>query len=145
MTAHRVGLTAGASSRGEATTAGKRDDGHAGLPETLPAPGFEHIDAEKCRSFRHSMELVGKKWTAGVLLAGMRGARRFVEYRALIDGISDRLLAQRLKELEAHGLIERSVVPTTPVLVTYRPSERADALMRALHPLIAWSFQDAER
>lgn len=112
-------------------------------PTSVPA--FEHIDEAKCRSFQNVVELVGKKWTAGVLLAGMRGARRFIEYRAHVDGISDKLLAQRLRELKAEGLIERVVVPTTPVLVTYRPTERARGLMRALHPLVEWSVRDLER
>ncbi|GAA3237572.1 hypothetical protein GCM10017691_36890 [Pseudonocardia petroleophila] len=104
-----------------------------------PAAGFEHIDEERCRGFQASIELVGRKWTAGILLAGMRGARRFVEYRALVAGISDRLLTQRLKELEDDGLVERTVVPTMPVLIRYEPTERARGLMQALHPLIAWS------
>jgi DNA-binding HxlR family transcriptional regulator len=107
-------------------------------------PAFDHIDDERCRSFQESLELVGKKWTAGILLAGMRGARRFIEYRSMVPGISDRLLAQRLRELEAEDLVERTVVPTSPVLVTYRPSERARGLMRVLHPLVAWSVQDQE-
>ncbi|WP_353962607.1 helix-turn-helix domain-containing protein [Streptomyces sp. NBC_00378] len=46
--------------------------------------------------------------------AAAQGARHFGDYRALINGISDRLLSQRLKELEAAGLIERTVIPTTP-------------------------------
>ena len=111
-------------------------------PTPVGQAGFEHIDEEKCRSFQNAVELVGKKWTAGILLAGVRGARRFVEYRGHVEGISDRLLAQRLKELEAEDLVERTVVPTTPVLVTYRPTERAMGLMRALNPLIAWSAED---
>jgi DNA-binding HxlR family transcriptional regulator len=109
---------------------------------TSVALGFERIDEEKCRTFQNAVELVGKKWTAGILLAGMRGARRFVEYRAHGAGISDKLLAARLRELEADDLIERIVVPTTPVLVTYRPSRRAVSLMRALHPLVEWSIRD---
>lgn len=108
-------------------------------------PDFEHIDEEKCRGFQAAVELVGRKWTAGILLAGMRGARRFGEYRAHVTGISDRLLSQRLQELEADGLVERTVVPTTPVLITYRPSRRAAGLMQALHPLVQWSVQDRER
>lgn len=110
--------------------------------ETVPVAGFEHIDAERCRSFLPTIELVGRKWTAGILLAGIRGARRFVEYRAHVAGISDRLLVQRLRELEGDGLVERVVVPTTPVLVTYRPTERAIGLVRALQPLIEWSLAD---
>ncbi|MBW0092322.1 helix-turn-helix transcriptional regulator [Pseudonocardia sp. KRD-184] len=103
---------------------------------------YDHIDEEKCRSFQSAAELVGRKWTAGILLAGLRGARRFVEYRAHVAGISDRLLAQRLRELEEQRLVVRTVTPTTPVLVTYRPSERARGLMRAIHPLVAWSLED---
>lgn len=110
--------------------------------ESLPVAGFEDIDEERCRSFQATVEVVGRKWTAGILLAGIRGARRFVEYRAHVVGISDRLLAQRLRELEVDGLVERVVVPTTPVLVTYRPTQRAIGLLRALQPLIEWSLAD---
>ncbi|SFJ28979.1 DNA-binding transcriptional regulator, HxlR family [Amycolatopsis sacchari] len=108
-------------------------------------PAFEHIDDERCRGFQDAVELVGRKWTGGILLAGVRGAQRFVEYRAMVAGISDRLLAQRLRELEAEELIERVVVPTTPVLVTYHPTERARSLMSALQPLVRWSEEDRAR
>lgn len=99
------------------------------------------IDDERCRGFIGVVELVGKKWNSGILLAGLRGARRFVEYRAMLDGISDRVLAQRLRELEQHGLLERTVVPTTPVLVRYRPTGRGESLVRALQPLVSWHEQ----
>lgn len=115
------------------------------MPQRRTETAFQYIDDEKCRGFQDAVELVGKKWTAGILLAGVRGARRFVEYRARVPGISDRLLAQRLKELEDEELIERVVVPTTPVLVTYRPTSRAHGLMRALHPLVVWSQEDRAR
>jgi DNA-binding HxlR family transcriptional regulator len=114
----------------------------AHLMSDNPTPGFESIDEELCRSFQRSAELVGRKWTAGILLAGILGARRFIEYRRHVDGISDRLLTQRLRELESEGLISRQVVPTTPVLITYQPTERAIGLMRALHPLVKWSIDD---
>ena len=107
--------------------------------------GFEHIDAEKCRSFERSAELMGRKWTAGIMLAGMLGARRFVEYRGHVEGVSGRLLTQRLRELEVEGLLERRVVATTPVQITYQPTERGIGLMRALHPLITWSVADQRR
>jgi DNA-binding HxlR family transcriptional regulator len=107
-----------------------------------PERGFEHVDEQMCRSFQQSAELVGRKWTASILMAGMLGARRFAEYRTRVPGISPRLLTLRLRELEADGLVVREVVPTFPVLITYTPTERGAGLMRALQPLIAWSVDD---
>ncbi|MFJ9553975.1 winged helix-turn-helix transcriptional regulator [Nocardiopsis sp. NPDC101807] len=106
------------------------------------ADDFAYIDDEVCRSFQRSVEIVGRKWTASVLLASVRGARRFVEYRAYVPGISNQLLSQRLRELQSHGLIDRTVVPTTPVQILYRPTERGAGLMRVLHPLVEWSVEN---
>jgi DNA-binding HxlR family transcriptional regulator len=98
------------------------------------------IDEEACRRFTASVEFAGRKWNAAILLAGVRGARRFSEYRAHIAGISDRLLAARLRELEAEGLIERHVRATTPVSVSYTPSSRAIQLIELLQPLAEWGL-----
>jgi DNA-binding HxlR family transcriptional regulator len=100
---------------------------------------FEHIDEEECRRFQASAELAGRKWNAAILLAGARGARRFSEYRALVEGISDRLLTARLKELELEGLIDRDVQPTMPVSITYSLTESGHQLISLLHPLVNWS------
>lgn len=104
-----------------------------------PDPGFEHIDDELCRTFQTHLEVVGRRWNSGIMLAAVRGATRFSEYRAMVTGISDRLLAQRLRELEGEGLIERTVVPTTPVLVQYRPTARGRELLHILQPLVGYS------
>jgi DNA-binding HxlR family transcriptional regulator len=112
------------------------------VDDGVPEPGFGGIDDELCRSFQAHLEVVGRRWNAGILLASVRGALRFSEYRAMIPGISDRLLAQRLRELEAEGLIERTVVPTSPVLVHYRPSRWGRELLQILQPLIFWSHED---
>lgn len=84
------------------------------------------------------LNIVGRRWAGAVLLACTRGARRFSEYRRLITGISDRLLSQRLKELESLELLEREVIPTTPVQILYRPSPRGEELIAALQPLLGW-------
>jgi DNA-binding HxlR family transcriptional regulator len=97
------------------------------------------LDAEECRRFQISVELAGRKWSAGILMAGARGARRFSEYRALVSGISDRMLAARLKELEQEGLIERLVQPTTPVSISYSLTTSGRQLISLLHPLVTWS------
>lgn len=97
------------------------------------------IDEEECRRFQVAAELAGRKWNAAILMAGGRGARRFSEYRSLVDGISDRLLASRLKELEAEGLIARDVQPTTPVSIAYSLTVSGEELLSLLHPLVGWS------
>lgn len=86
------------------------------------------------------LERLGRRWTGAVLTAGTQGARRFGEYRRMIDGISDRLLSQRLKELEALGLLEREVIPSTPVQILHRPTRRGETLVVALRPFIAWGM-----
>jgi DNA-binding HxlR family transcriptional regulator len=100
-----------------------------------------HIDEAACRRFQHSVEFAGRKWNAAILLAGVRGARRFSEYRAAVDGISDRLLAARLKELEDEGVIERHVRATTPVTISYTPSASGLQLIEVLQPLVEWEVE----
>ncbi|MFC3501248.1 winged helix-turn-helix transcriptional regulator [Micromonospora krabiensis] len=102
---------------------------------------YQDIDDTGCRVFQDALELVGRRWTGAILLAGMRGARRFGEYRAAVTGISDRLLAQRLKELENDGLIERTVIPSSPVQIRYAPTRDGGQLMALLQPLIDWSHR----
>jgi DNA-binding HxlR family transcriptional regulator len=96
------------------------------------------IDDETCREFQSSIELVGRRWSAAILLALARGAERFGEVQHAVDGISSRLLAVRLKELEDQKLIERTVVPTTPVQIRYTLTTRGRELLTGLVPLIRW-------
>jgi DNA-binding HxlR family transcriptional regulator len=100
---------------------------------------FSHINDDECRTFQVAAELAGRKWNAAIILAGARGARRFSEYRSLVSGISDRLLAARLRELEEEGLMKRDVQPTTPVSISYEPTESGRELITLLHPLMQWS------
>ena len=62
----------------------------------LEAGELAQIDDETCRKFIAGVELAGKRWSAAILLAAARGAVRYSEYHRMIDGISERLLAQRL-------------------------------------------------
>jgi len=115
-------------------------------PDTAPreagprrkASGWELIDDEECRRASAIVERVGRRWNSGILLAIARGASRFTEIVARVDGLSDRMLAARLKELEQIGLIDRIVEPTTPVSVRYRLTTRGQDLLAALQPLAAY-------
>lgn len=104
-----------------------------------------HIDEEACRRFQSTVEFAGRKWNAAILLAGVRGARRFSEYREAVTGISDRLLAARLRELELEGLMERHVRATTPVTVNYNPSSDGLRLIELLQPLTEWGLEHGRR
>lgn len=115
------------------------------MSDALRDPVFETIDDEKCRMFVEHLELIGRRWVGAIIMAGVRGARRFSEYRTVVEGISDRLLSVRFKELEAEGLIERVVTPTTPVSISYLPTRRGRELLAAVQPLTSWAIADAER
>ena len=103
-------------------------------------PASHGPDSESCLRFQEVIELVGKRWSASILLAATRGAERFGEYRDLVTGISERLLSERLKELEHFQLIERTeTAPATgPVQIRYTLTPRGEDLIRQLEPLMEW-------
>lgn len=100
--------------------------------------GWELIDDDECRRATGIVELVGRRWSSSVLLALARGAERFGEVLGLVSGLSDRMLAVRLKELERAGLVDRLVEPTTPVTVHYRLTPRGRDLLASLQPLVRY-------
>ncbi|MEU6577870.1 helix-turn-helix domain-containing protein [Streptomyces sp. NPDC046805] len=108
------------------------------MPPEPKNEDFARIDDEACRKFIAGIELAGKRWSASILLAAARGAERYSEYHRMIEGISQRLLAQRLRELTEHELLQRDVIPTTPVQVRYTLSGRGRELLASLVPLIRW-------
>jgi DNA-binding HxlR family transcriptional regulator len=97
-----------------------------------------HVDDEQCRLFQSSVELVGKRWSSGILMAIAQGASRFSDVIAAVPGLSDRLLSQRVRELEAANLLRREVIATTPVQIRYHLTPRGLDLMRSLQPLVGW-------
>jgi DNA-binding HxlR family transcriptional regulator len=105
----------------------------------MPQPAALHIDDNECHRFQSFIELIGRRWNSAILLAINLGATRFSGILLAVPGLSDRLLSQRLKELEHAGLVTREVFPTTPVQVSYQLTERGLDLMRSLQPLVGWS------
>jgi DNA-binding HxlR family transcriptional regulator len=96
------------------------------------------IDDASCREATSALEFVGRRWTGAIMLALGRGATRFGEIEAAVDGLSARLLTARLRELDEHGIVEREVTPTTPVSVRYRLTPRGRDLLDAMQPLQAY-------
>jgi DNA-binding HxlR family transcriptional regulator len=92
-----------------------------------------------CPHFHAAIELIGKRWTGAILCALTDGPLRFGELVRTIPGLSDRLLSQRLRELEDEGLVEREVEAGTPVRVTYSLTEKGASLRPAITELKAWA------
>ncbi len=81
---------------------------------------------------RETASLLVRRWQLSILYAALSGALRFNEFADAITGISPRMLAERLRDLEAAGLVQRTVLPTSPPTVEYRLTERG----RRLGPLL---------
>jgi len=92
-----------------------------------------------CEHFQRAAELIGKRWNPQVVRALQSDVTRFSELRASIPPISDALLSDRLKELEAEGIVVREVTPTTPVRITYSLTERGRDLTKVMDELGRWA------
>ncbi len=92
-----------------------------------------------CPFYHEAVELVGRRWTGAILRVLMDGALRFSEVASSIPELSDRLLSERMKELEARGMVERTVVPGPPVQVRYELSKMGRELEPALSELQSWA------
>ena len=92
-----------------------------------------------CSLYHRAIELVGKRWTGAILLVLLDGPAHFSEVRDLVPDISDRLLSERLKELEAEGIVERSVLGGSPVRVEYAMTDKGRALEPTVRALKSWA------
>lgn len=97
------------------------------------------LDLHVCSVFHSAIELIGKRWTGAILTVMLQGASRFCEIREGIPGISDRLLVERLKELEDNGIVMRSVTDARPPQVSYRLTEKGEALGPVLDSVGSWA------
>jgi DNA-binding HxlR family transcriptional regulator len=95
--------------------------------------------SEVCPHFHVAIELIGKRWTGAIVCSLTERPMRFGELRRAVPGLSDRLLSQRLRELEESGLVQRDVEAGTPVRVTYSLTRRGEELGPAIHELRAWA------
>jgi DNA-binding HxlR family transcriptional regulator len=92
-----------------------------------------------CPLFHAAIELIGKRWTGAIISALTEGPLRFGELARAVPGLSDRLLSQRLRELEDKGLVEREVEAGTPVRVIYSLTEKGTELRPAIGELKQWA------
>ncbi|MFB3738395.1 MAG: winged helix-turn-helix transcriptional regulator [Candidatus Velamenicoccus archaeovorus] len=92
-----------------------------------------------CHHFHHAVGILARRWTPEILRALLSGLTRFSAFTAAIPGLSDRLLSERLKELEQEGIVVRTVIPSTPVRVEYHLTPKGQDLGQAMHAISAWA------
>ena len=92
-----------------------------------------------CARYHRAVELIGGRWTGAVIQLLLNGRMRFAQLRDAIPEISDRMLSERLRELETEGIVDRIVIPETPVRVEYALTEKGRALEHALAALGKWA------
>src|SRR5262245_57167008 len=92
-----------------------------------------------CPFYHQAVELIGRRWTGAIVRALLTGIDRFGDLAATVPGLSDRMLSERLKELEAEGVVERRVIPAMPVRIEYRLTEKGLALAGVVEAISAWA------
>jgi DNA-binding HxlR family transcriptional regulator len=95
-----------------------------------------------CPYYHEAVELIGRRWTGAIVAVLMDGgSMRFSEISHAVPELSDRLLSERMKELEARGIVERRVQPDSPARVDYALTEMGHELAPTLQRLKSWSHR----
>jgi DNA-binding HxlR family transcriptional regulator len=97
-----------------------------------------------CPVFQSAVELIGKRWSGAILRAMLAGSVRFSDFLAQVPGLSDRLLSERLRELESAGIVDRVVFPEVPVRVEYRLTEKGRELREIVLRISDWADRWSE-
>ena len=109
-------------------------------PEPDPPAGHDVSDSHCCPYYHEAVELIGRRWTGAIVAVLLAGEPlRFSQIAAAVPQLSDRLLSERMKELEARGLVARDVDKGPPVRVTYRLTDMGRALAPAVDELHSWA------
>src|SRR5436305_12773530 len=104
-----------------------------------PSQAEGYAPSACCPLYHEAVELVGRRWTGAILRVLMDGPLRFSQIAQAVPELSDRLLSERMKELEARGIVERTVIPGPPLRVEYSLSKMGAELEPALVELQAWA------
>ncbi|WP_286892880.1 helix-turn-helix domain-containing protein [Thermobacillus sp.] len=92
-----------------------------------------------CPKYESAAEILGKKWTGLIIYVLLGGPKRFKEIKELIPDMSDKMLTDRMKELEAQDIVKRSVYPEMPVRIEYELTPKGKALEPVIQSIRRWS------
>ncbi|WP_217592167.1 helix-turn-helix domain-containing protein [Cohnella sp. GbtcB17] len=91
-----------------------------------------------CPKYEHAAELLGKKWTGLIVRVLMGGPKRFKDMKEQIPDMSDKMLTDRMKELESSGLVKRTVYPEMPVRIEYELTDKGRDLENVIESIQNW-------
>ena len=95
--------------------------------------------SQVCSRFHRAIELIGSRWTGAILQTLLQGRNRYGAIKAAIPDLTDRMLSERLRSLEAENLVLRIVVPESPVRVEYELTPKGRELQDALKEIGTWA------
>ena len=96
-------------------------------------------NSQLCPRYHQAVELLGRRWAGAIIRLLLSGPMRYNELRAGIPDISDRMLAERLKELEAEDIVIRTVIPEAPIGVEYGLTDKGRALEAPVNAIGKWA------
>ncbi|GHO80117.1 transcriptional regulator [Ktedonobacter sp. SOSP1-85] len=94
-----------------------------------------------CPRYKYAVQLLGKRWTGLILATLLHGPKRFGEITMAVEGLSDRMLSDRMRELEGEGIVERVVYPDIPVRVEYHLTDKGHNLEPVIEAIHQWAKQ----
>ena len=97
------------------------------------------IVPQVCSRFHRAVELIGSRWTGAIIHTLLQGKTRYAALKAAIPDITDRMLSERLRSLEAEDLVTRWVIADTPVRVEYELTDKGRSLENALREISTWA------
>jgi len=105
------------------------------MTRNAPAPSPSPV----CSRFHRAVELIGSRWTGAIIQTLLQGKTRYAFIKAAIPDITDRMLSERLRSLEAEHLLTRNVIPESPVRVEYELTTKGRSLHDALREISDWA------
>ncbi|MGG4490530.1 winged helix-turn-helix transcriptional regulator [Metabacillus idriensis] len=97
------------------------------------------MESNLCPKMEKAFGFLGKRWTGLIIHVMLDGPKRFKDLTDTIPSISQKMLVERLKELESAGIVQRVVIPDTPVKVTYQLTEMGHSLEKVMIEVKEWA------
>ncbi|CAM3309730.1 MULTISPECIES: winged helix-turn-helix transcriptional regulator [Paenibacillus] len=106
---------------------------------------MEVTNISLCPRFESAFSFLGKRWNGLIIQTLMSGPKRFKDISNLIPSMSDKMLSERMKDLECEGILIRHVYPETPVRIEYELTEKGKALRPVMEQIASWAEQWVEK